>query len=262
MEQQINQGFYIELLLYTQSSSWPTSSAPHGKFKPATVKIENFPWSSHKRNSPHHGSAPYCKFKPTIVKIGYVPWSSQNMKSQFTGKTWCTFLKTWDRMSSSSFNSLSLEGQSQQTKKPCQKFENHSLSSSHGVCTLEPLKLLFQGKCSIIQLVSTNTLMPQKYSKGIQLKLKFKNLQALTHHLLLFFISSPIPLHNLIYNTTTIALTISATNIMHRYLSSKFIDTKLSMKMLIIHQKHFNFYVTDLSHHGIAMSIMMHLQNI
>jgi hypothetical protein len=120
VKQQINQGFYIELLLYTQSSSWPTSSAPHGKFKPATVKIGNVPWSSHKRNSPHCGSAPYCKFKPTIVKIGYVPWSSQNMKSQFTGKTWCTFLKMWDHMSSSSFNSLSLEGQSQQTKKPCQ----------------------------------------------------------------------------------------------------------------------------------------------
>jgi len=104
--------------------------------------------------------------------------------------------------------------------------------------------------------------MPQKYSKGIQLKLKFKNLQALTHHLLLLFISSLIPLHDLIYNTTTIALTISATNIMHRYLSSKFIDTKLSMKMLIKHHTHFNFYVTNLSHHGIAMSIMMHLQNI
>lgn len=142
------------------------------------------------------------------------------------------------------------------------KFENHSSSSSHEVCTLEPLKLLFLVKSSIIQLVSAITLKPQKYSKGIQLKLKFKNLKALTHHLLLLFISSLIPLHNLIYNTTTIALTISATNIMHRYLSSKFIDTKLSMKMLMIHHKHFNFYVTELSHHGIAMLIMMHLQNI
>jgi hypothetical protein len=121
------------------------------------------------------------------------------------------------------------------------KFENHSSSSSHEVCTLDPLKLFFLVKRSIIQLVSANTLMPQKYSKSIPLKLKFKNLQALTYHLLLLFISSLIPLHDLIYNTTTIALTISATNTMHWYLSSRFIDTKLSMKMLMIHHKHFQF---------------------
>jgi hypothetical protein len=108
------------LLAHSGRSSWPTSSDAHGKFKPAAIKIGNVPWSSRKRNSPHCGSAPYSKFKPTIVKIGYVPWSSQNMKSQFTGNTWCTFLKMWDHMNSSSFNSLSLERQSQQTKKPCQ----------------------------------------------------------------------------------------------------------------------------------------------
>lgn len=64
----------------------------------------------------------------------------------------------------------------------------------------------------------------------------------MTHHLLLLFISSLIPLHDQIYNTTTtIALTISATNTTHWYLSSRFIDTKLSMKMLMIHHKHFQF---------------------
>jgi hypothetical protein len=102
-------------------------------------------------------------------------------------------------------------------------------------------QLLFLAKCSIIQLVSANTLMPQKYSKSIRLKLKFKNLQALTYHLLRLFISSLIPLHDLIYNTTTIALTIAATNTLHRYLSSRFTDTKLSTKMLMIYHKHFQF---------------------